>query len=107
VQEVLKCHKGTKSAVHTGLLFLSKYLKKYRYGFEYASLEVKDHLERVDFSDLVDTVMILLVHFIRDFLHLLILFILVISMLVSFCYLDMAALICREHKEIHGSLISI
>jgi DNA-directed RNA polymerase-4 subunit 1 len=107
LQEVLKCHKGTKSAVHTGLLFLSKYLKKYRYGFEYASLEVKDHLERVDFSDLVDTVMILLVHFIRDFLHLLILFILVISMLVSFCYLDMAALICREHKEIHGSLISI
>ncbi|KAF2917453.1 DNA-directed RNA polymerase IV subunit 1 isoform X2 [Oryza sativa Japonica Group] len=59
LQEVLKCHKGTKSAVHTGLLFLSKYLKKYRYGFEYASLEVKDHLERVDFSDLVDTVMIL------------------------------------------------
>uniref|UniRef100_A0A0E0B6C6 DNA-directed RNA polymerase n=1 Tax=Oryza glumipatula TaxID=40148 RepID=A0A0E0B6C6_9ORYZ len=55
LQEVLKCHKGTKSAVHTGLLFLSKYLKKYRYGFEYASLEVKDHLERVDFSDLVDT----------------------------------------------------
>uniref|UniRef100_A0A0E0ING3 DNA-directed RNA polymerase n=1 Tax=Oryza nivara TaxID=4536 RepID=A0A0E0ING3_ORYNI len=59
LQEVLKCHKGTKSAVHTGLLFLSKYLKKYRYGFEYASLEVKDHLELVDFSDLVDTVMIL------------------------------------------------
>ncbi|EEC85033.1 hypothetical protein OsI_32338 [Oryza sativa Indica Group] len=55
LQEVLKCHKGTKSAVHTGLLFLSKYLKKYRYGFEYASLEVKDHLELVDFSDLVDT----------------------------------------------------
>uniref|UniRef100_A0A0E0M4C3 DNA-directed RNA polymerase subunit n=1 Tax=Oryza punctata TaxID=4537 RepID=A0A0E0M4C3_ORYPU len=55
LQEVLKCHKGTKSAVHTGLLFLSKHLRKYRYGFEYASLEVKDHLERVDFSDLVDT----------------------------------------------------
>uniref|UniRef100_J3M0K5 DNA-directed RNA polymerase subunit n=1 Tax=Oryza brachyantha TaxID=4533 RepID=J3M0K5_ORYBR len=59
LQEVLKCHKGTNSVDHTGLLFLSKHLRKYRYGFEYASLEVKDHLERVDFSDLVDTVMIL------------------------------------------------
>uniref|UniRef100_A0A0D9UXT2 DNA-directed RNA polymerase subunit n=1 Tax=Leersia perrieri TaxID=77586 RepID=A0A0D9UXT2_9ORYZ len=59
LQEVLKCHKGTNSLDHTGLLFLSKHLRKNRYGFEYASLEVKDHLERVDFSDLVDTVMIL------------------------------------------------
>ncbi|KAF0893353.1 hypothetical protein E2562_024177 [Oryza meyeriana var. granulata] len=59
LQEVLKCHKGANSLDHTGLLFLSKHLRKYRYGFEYASLEVKDHLERVDFSDLVDTVMIL------------------------------------------------
>ncbi|KAF0905807.1 hypothetical protein E2562_008857 [Oryza meyeriana var. granulata] len=57
--EVLKCHKGANSVDHTGLLFLSKHLRKYRYGFEYASLEVKDHLERVDFADLVDTVMIL------------------------------------------------
>nr|CAH66955.1 OSIGBa0147H17.3 [Oryza sativa] len=55
LQEVLKCHKGTNSLDHTGLLFLSKHLRKYRYGFEYASLEVKDHLERVDFSDMVDT----------------------------------------------------
>ena len=47
---------------HVGLLFLSKNLKKYRYGLEYASLEVKDHLEPVNFSDLVDTVMILSVH---------------------------------------------
>lgn len=62
MQEVLKCNKGTNSVDHFGLLFLSKNLKKYRYGFEYASLEVKDHLERVDFSDVVDTVMILLVH---------------------------------------------
>ncbi|XP_052151372.1 DNA-directed RNA polymerase IV subunit 1-like isoform X2 [Oryza glaberrima] len=59
LQEVLKCHKGTNSLDHTGLLFLSKHLRKYRYGFEYASLEVKDHLERVDFSDMVDTVIIL------------------------------------------------
>jgi hypothetical protein len=108
VQEVLKCHKGTNSLDHTGLLFLSKHLRKYRYGFEYASLEVKDHLERVDFSDMVDTVIILLVYLICGFLHLLILFILVkISCLLSFSYLDMAAQICRKQKEILGSLIFI
>jgi hypothetical protein len=90
------------------LLFLSKHLRKYRYGFEYASLEVKDHLERVDFSDMVDTVIILLVYLICGFLHLLILFILVkISCLLSFSYLDMAAQICRKQKEILGSLIFI
>ncbi|KAL5213609.1 hypothetical protein ABZP36_002761 [Zizania latifolia] len=59
LQEVLKCPKGTNSVNHTGLLFLSKNLRKHRYGFEYASLQVKHHLERVDFSDLVDTIMIL------------------------------------------------
>ena len=61
VQEVFKCHKATNSGDHVGLLFLSKHLKKYRYGLEYASLEVKNHLERVNFSDLVETVMIMLV----------------------------------------------
>ncbi|XP_062184129.1 DNA-directed RNA polymerase IV subunit 1 isoform X2 [Phragmites australis] len=59
LQEVFKCHKATNSWDHVGLLFLSKHLKKYRYGLEYASLEVKNHLERVDFSDLVETIMIL------------------------------------------------
>ncbi|KAM0906937.1 hypothetical protein ACQ4PT_016468 [Festuca glaucescens] len=59
LQDVLKCQKGANSLDHFGLLFLSKNLKKYRYGPEYASLEVKDHLEPVKFSDLVDTVMIL------------------------------------------------
>ncbi|XP_037488203.1 DNA-directed RNA polymerase IV subunit 1-like [Triticum dicoccoides] len=59
LQDVLKCQKGGTSMDHVGLLFLSKNLKKYRYGLEYASLEVKDHLEPVNFSDLVDTVMIL------------------------------------------------
>lgn len=59
LQDVLKCQKGANSLDHFGLLFLSKNLKKYRYGPEYASLEVKDHLEPVKFSDLVETVMIL------------------------------------------------
>jgi hypothetical protein len=62
VQEVFKCHKATNSRDHIGLLFLSRHLKKYRYGLEYASLEVKNHLERVNFSDLVETIMIMLVH---------------------------------------------
>ncbi|KAI5021955.1 hypothetical protein ZWY2020_058685 [Hordeum vulgare] len=59
LQDVLKCQKGGTSMDHVGLLFLSKNLKKYRYGLEYASLEVKDYLEPVNFSDLVDTVMVL------------------------------------------------
>ncbi|KAF8702518.1 hypothetical protein HU200_032899 [Digitaria exilis] len=58
LQEVFKCHKASNSGDHVGLLFLSKNLKKYRYGLEYASLEVKNHLERVIFSDLVETIMI-------------------------------------------------
>ncbi|KAL6882669.1 hypothetical protein ACP4OV_011359 [Aristida adscensionis] len=59
LQEVFKCCKATNPDNHVGLLFLSKNLKKYRYGLEYASLEIKNHLERVDFSDLVETIMIL------------------------------------------------
>ncbi|CAL5015352.1 unnamed protein product [Urochloa decumbens] len=59
LQEVFKCHKATNSGDHVGLLFLSKHLKKYRYGPEYASLEVKNHLEQVNFSDLVETIMII------------------------------------------------
>ncbi|CAL5069467.1 unnamed protein product [Urochloa decumbens] len=59
LQEVFKCHKATNSGDHVGLLFLSKHLKTYRYGSEYASLEVKNHLERVNFSDLVETIMII------------------------------------------------
>ncbi|TVU35011.1 hypothetical protein EJB05_16875, partial [Eragrostis curvula] len=59
LQEIFKCHKATNSRDHVGLLFLSKSLKKFRFGLEYASLEVKNHLERVDFCDLVETIMIL------------------------------------------------
>jgi DNA-directed RNA polymerase IV subunit 1 len=57
MQEVFKCHKATDSQDHVGLL-----LKKFRYGLEYASLEVKNHLEQVVFCDLVETIMILSVH---------------------------------------------
>uniref|UniRef100_A0ACD5TX97 Uncharacterized protein n=2 Tax=Avena sativa TaxID=4498 RepID=A0ACD5TX97_AVESA len=59
LQDVFKFQEGANSMDHFGFLYLSKNLKKYKYGPEYASLEVKDHLEPVKFSDLVDTVMIL------------------------------------------------
>ncbi|KAL5709479.1 DNA-directed RNA polymerase [Ranunculus cassubicifolius] len=39
-------------------LFLSKKLERWLYGFEYAAIKVKSHLERVLFSDVVTSVMI-------------------------------------------------
>lgn len=86
VQEVFKCHKATNSGDHIGLLFLSRHLKKYRYGLEYASLEVKNHLERVNFSDLVETIMIMLVHLNTVFLSFDLLIMLFMSILFS-CHL--------------------
>ncbi|TVU39364.1 hypothetical protein EJB05_12777 [Eragrostis curvula] len=59
LQEIFKCHKATNSQDLVGLLFLSKNLNKFRFGMEYASLEVKNHLERVDFRDLVETILIM------------------------------------------------
>ncbi|TVU19005.1 hypothetical protein EJB05_35128, partial [Eragrostis curvula] len=59
LQEVFKCHKATSSRDHVGLLFLSKKIKQFRFGLEYASLEVKSHLERVHFFSLVETIMIM------------------------------------------------
>ncbi|KAE9614168.1 putative DNA-directed RNA polymerase [Lupinus albus] len=57
LKSVLEC--GTKkSGNQTMSLYLSEKLGKYIYGFEYATLEVKDYLERMLFSDIVSTVMI-------------------------------------------------
>ncbi|URE25024.1 DNA-directed RNA polymerase [Musa troglodytarum] len=56
---VLECCKSNASTNHTALLFLSKRLHGWRYGFEYGALEVKNHLERVCFFNLIVTVMIL------------------------------------------------
>ncbi|XP_073001683.1 DNA-directed RNA polymerase IV subunit 1 isoform X2 [Typha latifolia] len=58
LKEVLECGKGRTSVNQAGILYLSKRLQGYRYGLEYGALEVKNHLERVLFSDLVNTVMI-------------------------------------------------
>lgn len=48
-------------------LYLSEKLGRKRHGFEYGALEVKDHLEGIIFSDIVSTVMIMLVSFCLSF----------------------------------------
>lgn len=52
---------GTKksNSCQTMSLFLSKQLAKHRHGLEYGALAVKDHLERMFFSDIVSTTMII------------------------------------------------
>ena len=42
----------------TACLFFPKKLRRWNHGFEYAALEVKSRLERVQFLDIVSTVMI-------------------------------------------------
>ncbi|KAG1354610.1 DNA-directed RNA polymerase IV subunit 1 [Cocos nucifera] len=58
LKKVLDCGKSRASVDKSASIFLSKGLKKQRYGFEYGALEVKNHLDRVLFSDLVTTVLI-------------------------------------------------
>ncbi|XP_074583265.1 DNA-directed RNA polymerase IV subunit 1 isoform X1 [Curcuma longa] len=57
-KRVLECNKANSSVKQVALLFLSKRLQDWRYGFEYGAIEVKNHLERVSFYELVDTVLI-------------------------------------------------
>lgn len=57
-QKVLESGVRKRSGDKTASLFLSKKLGRRAYGFEYGALEVKSHLERVLFSDLVSAVMI-------------------------------------------------
>lgn len=42
----------------TASLFLSKKLGRWAYGFEYGALEMKDHLQRLKFEDVVSSSMI-------------------------------------------------
>ncbi|CAH9115567.1 unnamed protein product [Cuscuta epithymum] len=58
LKKVLESGGRRSSGEKTASLYLSKKLRKYAYGFEYGALEVKRHLERVLFSDIVSTVMI-------------------------------------------------
>ncbi|XP_017236030.1 DNA-directed RNA polymerase IV subunit 1 isoform X1 [Daucus carota subsp. sativus] len=57
LKEILEC--GGNKVNCTASLFFSKKLARWTYGFEYAALEVKNRLERVQFSDIVSTVMIM------------------------------------------------
>ncbi|KAF7828324.1 DNA-directed RNA polymerase IV subunit 1 isoform X1 [Senna tora] len=59
LKNVLECGSKKKSGDQTVSLFLSEKLNRQRYGFEYGALEIKDHLERLKFSDIVSTVMII------------------------------------------------
>lgn len=58
-QSVLECGSKKSNANQTMSLFLSKKLGKVRHGFEYGSLAVKNHLERLFLSDIVSSAMIL------------------------------------------------
>ncbi|XP_019445104.1 PREDICTED: DNA-directed RNA polymerase IV subunit 1-like isoform X1 [Lupinus angustifolius] len=59
LKHVLECGSKKKGGDQTVSLFLSKKLAKHRNGFEYAALEIKNYLERMMFSEIVSTVMII------------------------------------------------
>lgn len=58
LQNVLESGVKKSSGDMTASLFLSKKLERWHYGFEYGALEVKSHLERVLFSDIISSTMI-------------------------------------------------
>ncbi|KAL8114539.1 DNA-directed RNA polymerase IV subunit 1-like isoform X2 [Apium graveolens] len=58
LKEILEC--GGNKVNNAASLFISEKLRRVPYGFEYAALEIKSHLERVQFLDIVSTVMIML-----------------------------------------------
>ncbi|VFQ69378.1 unnamed protein product [Cuscuta campestris] len=58
LKEVLESGARKSSCEKTASMYLSKMLGRWVYGFEYGALEVKNHLERLLFSDLVSEVMI-------------------------------------------------
>ncbi|XP_057524098.1 DNA-directed RNA polymerase IV subunit 1 [Amaranthus tricolor] len=57
-KKVMESGSRRRKGSTTVSLFLSDRLRKLRYGYEYGALEVKNHLEKVLFSDIVSTVMI-------------------------------------------------
>ncbi|KAL6980110.1 DNA-directed RNA polymerase [Sarracenia purpurea var. burkii] len=59
LKKILECGVKKSTGNKTASLFLSKKLRRWTHGFEYAALEVQSHLERLLFSDIVSTVMIL------------------------------------------------
>ncbi|KAL2516997.1 DNA-directed RNA polymerase IV subunit 1 [Abeliophyllum distichum] len=60
LKKVLECGVKKSTGDKSASLFLSRRLGRWANGFEYGALEVKDHLERVLFSDIVSEVLIFL-----------------------------------------------
>ncbi|CAA2957319.1 DNA-directed RNA polymerase IV subunit 1 isoform X1 [Olea europaea subsp. europaea] len=60
LKKVLECGVKKSTGDKSASLFLSRRLGRWANGFEYGALEVKDHLERVLFSDIVSEVVIYL-----------------------------------------------
>ncbi|GAB2209869.1 hypothetical protein Droror1_Dr00027094 [Drosera rotundifolia] len=58
LKKVLESGLKRSNANKTLSLFLSKKLARVRHGFEYAALEVKNHMEKLLFWDIISTVMI-------------------------------------------------
>ncbi|MQL93102.1 hypothetical protein Taro_025744, partial [Colocasia esculenta] len=58
LKNLFECGRKSTVSEWTITLALSKKLRRWDYGFEYAALEVKKHLERVFLSDIVSTVLI-------------------------------------------------
>ncbi|GMJ15023.1 SILENCING MOVEMENT DEFICIENT 2, NUCLEAR RNA POLYMERASE D 1A, nuclear RNA polymerase D1A [Hibiscus trionum] len=58
LKRVLECGSRRSNSDQNMTLFLSDKLGRRRHGFEYAALEIKNHLERLIFSDIVSTVLI-------------------------------------------------
>ncbi|XWS48985.1 hypothetical protein CRYUN_Cryun13aG0124700 [Craigia yunnanensis] len=58
LKRVLECGSRRSNSDQTMTLFLSNKLGRRRHGLEYAALEVKNHLERLIFSDILSTVSI-------------------------------------------------
>lgn len=58
VQKILECGVKKSSGDRTASLFLSKKLGRWPHGFEYGALEVKCHLERLLFSDIISRTLI-------------------------------------------------
>lgn len=68
MQNVLESGTKKSNSCQTMSLFLSKQLAKHRHGLEYGALAVKDYLERLFFSDIVSTTMIMWAYITQVFL---------------------------------------
>ncbi|GKV23049.1 hypothetical protein SLEP1_g32834 [Rubroshorea leprosula] len=59
LKRVLECGSKKINADQTMSVFLSEKLGRSRHGFEYGALDVKNHLERLFFSEIISTVLII------------------------------------------------